>query len=466
MASPAAGILDGVGNDRPFPGGCTMIRKSIVALGLFATCLTAPVRAAPVRVEARPVQSVLVTSSAPQRTTIQISIEGIVPPPTTTAVQKAPLNLSLVLDRSGSMSGEKIDNMRRAALDILERMGPQDVLSVVSFDDAIDVILPATRVTDPAALRSRILALQPGGMTALFGGVSQGLAQARKFKGEGRSTRVVLVSDGQANVGPSSVSELAALGRSAGKEGISVSTVGLGEGYNEDLMQQLALNSDGNHDFAQHPMDLTRIFDREFGDAQEIVATDLDIRFRCPEGVRPVRVLDREARIAGQELSVRWNQVAGGQKKILLVEVEVPAGKAGTRLDLGAATVSVKERSTGAVSSLSASAAVTYSADRVEAKASVDRTTKAAVVRATANEALKQAIALRDRGQRAEAKAALQRNAIMLDSAAVELGDDKLREDAALSQQAAQKVESEAEWGSSRKSLRSKQHKITTQSKE
>lgn len=444
-----------------------MIRTRFLALALLAAFLTPfSAQAAPVRLEAKPLQSVLVESPRPQRTTIQIAIEGVAPPPTTPTAQKAPLNLSLVLDRSGSMSGAKIDNLRRAALDVLERMGPQDVLSVVAFDDAIDVILPATRVTDPAALRSRILALQPGGMTALFGGVSQGLAQARKFKGEGRSTRLVLVSDGQANVGPSSVSELAALGRSAGKEGIPVSTVGLGEGYNEDLMQQLALNSDGNHDFAQHPADLARIFDREFGDAQEIVATDIEIRFRCPDGVRPVRVLDREARISGQELSVRWNQVAGGQKKILLLEVEVPAGKSGANLPLGSASVSVKDRATGAPSTATASADVSFSADKAVATASVDRTTKAAVVRATANENLKKAIEMRDRGQRAEAKAALRQNAAMLESAGVELGDAKLREDAALSEKAAEKVESEVEWSSSRKSLRSKQHKITTQSKE
>lgn len=439
------------------------IHKILAGLGM-ATGFFATPNAQTVRLEARPVQSVLEASSRPQRTTIQISVEGLTPVVAST-VEKAPLNLSLVLDRSGSMSGDKIENLRRAALDILDRMGPRDVLSIVAFDNSTDVILPATRVTDPAAIRSRILEIQPGGMTALFGGVSKGIAQARKFKGEGRSTRLVLVSDGQANVGPSSVSELAALGRSAGKDGIPVTTVGLGEGYNEDLMQQLALNADGNHDFAQHPSDLARIFDREFGDAQEIVATDLVVKFRCPEGIRPIRVIDRDASISGQELSIRWNQVAGGQKKILLVEVEVPAAKAGTQVRLGDASVSAKERATGTATTAIARAEVSYSEDRIVATASVDKGAKAAVVQASANENLKKAIAARDAGRKEEAKAILRSNAATLGAAAVELNAPSLQQDAAMQEQAATQVDDESDWSSNRKSLRSKQHKVTTQSK-
>lgn len=440
--------------------------RSILAGLVLATGFFATTDARTVRLEARPVQAVLEASNRPQRTTIQISVEGIAPVAAANSVERAPLNLSLVLDRSGSMAGDKIENLRRAALDILDRMGPRDVLSIVAFDNSTDVILPATRVTDPATIRSRILDIQPGGMTALFGGVSKGIAQARKFKGDGRSTRLVLVSDGQANVGPSSVSELAALGRSAGREGIPVTTVGLGEGYNEDLMQQLAQNADGNHDFARDPSDLARIFDREFGEALEIVATDLVVKFRCPDGIRPIRVIDRDATISGQELSIRWNQVAGGQKKILLVEVEVPAGKAGAQVRLGDATVTAKERATGAADVAEARAEVSYTAERAVAVASVDKVAKAAVVRASANENLKKAISARDAGRKEEAKAILRDNAATLGAAAKELNAPVLQQDAVMQEQAAEKVDDEASWGSSRKTLRSKQHKVTTQSKE
>lgn len=432
---------------------------ALVALGLFA-----PARAEVVRLEVRPVQPVLVASNAPQRTTIQISLEGIAP--VTTTERKAPLNLALVLDRSGSMSGEKMQNARLAALEILERMGPRDVLSVVAYDDNVQVVIPAAPVLDRSALRARILGLREGGMTALFGGVSKGLAEARKFKGEGRSTRLILVSDGQANVGPSSVSELAALGRSAAKEGVPVSTVGLGEGYNEDLMQQLAQASDGNHDFAERGSDLARIFDREFGDAQEIVATDLVVKFRCPEGVRPIRVLDRDAEIRGQELSIRWNQLSGGQRKILLVEVEVPAGKDGAKTGVGEVSAVVKDRATGATATASSRADISYSGNQVVAVASLDKKTKAAVVRATANENLKRAIQMRDAGKPAEAKAILKGNASLLGEAAGELGDASLREEAAAVEKSADQVEDASSWSKERKVLRSKQHKVTTQSKE
>lgn len=429
---------------------------------LLAGAFSTP-RAQVVRLDVRPVQPVLEASERRQRTTIQISLEGLVPEQR--AARKAPLNLALVLDRSGSMSGDKIENVRRAALDIIDRMGPTDILSIVAYDDNIDVLLPAAPVVDRDALRSRILGLEPGGSTALFGGVSQGLAQARKFKGEGRSTRLILVSDGQANVGPSSVSELAALGRTAARQGIPVSTIGLGEGYNEDLMQQLAQASDGNHDFAERGADLARIFDRELGDAQEIVATDLVVKLRCPEGVRPVRVLDREAEIRGQELSIRWNQLSAGQKKILLVEVEVPAGADGARAGLGDVTASVKERASGQARSATGRAEVGYSRDRVAAASSVDRVAKVAVVRATANENLKKAIQLRDEGKNTAAKAVLEENATSLGAAARELNAPSLQQDADMAKGAIGSIDDEAEWGKERKSLRSKQHKITTQSK-
>lgn len=443
-----------------------MTRRSLglapLALGVLG--FFAPAQAQVVRLEVRPVQPVLVASAAPQRTTIQISLEGIAPE--SMVERKAPLNLSLVMDRSSSMSGEKMQNARLAALEILERMGPRDVLSVVAYDNNVEVVIPAAPVLDRSALRARILALREGGMTALFGGVSKGLAEARKHKGEGRSTRLILVSDGQANVGPSSVSELAALGRSAGKEGIPVSTIGLGEGYNEDLMQQLALASDGNHDFAERGTDLARIFDREFGDAQEIVATDLVVKFRCPVGVRPIRVLDRDAEIRGQELSIRWNQLSGGQRKILLVEVEVPAGKDGSKVGVGEVSAVVKDRATGATTTAASRADISYSGNQVVAVASLDKKTKAAVVRATANENLKRAIEMRDAGKPAEAKAILKGNASYLGAAASELNDATLREEASAVQQSADRVDDASSWSKERKVLRSKQHKVTTQSKE
>src|SRR5690606_9640008 len=109
----------------------------------------------------------------------------------------------------------------------------------------VEVLVPATKVSDRATIDRGIQRLRAGGMTALFAGVVKGATEVRKFLSRDRVNRVILLSDGAANVGPASAGELGRLGTTLRKEGIAVTTVGLGLGYNEDLMVQLAQGSGG-----------------------------------------------------------------------------------------------------------------------------------------------------------------------------------------------------------------------------
>ena len=109
-----------------------------------------------------------------------------------------------------------------------------------------------------------------------------------------------------------------------------MTTLGLGLDYNEDLMTQLARKSDGNHYFIENTADLARRFGYEFDDVLSVVAQEVTVRVTCAEGVRPIRVLGREADITGQTVTTYVNQVYGNQEKYILLEVEVPAGREGT----------------------------------------------------------------------------------------------------------------------------------------
>lgn len=438
----------------------TIVRSIFAALS--ALTLAAPVAQASVVLDVRPVQPMLEASDRPQRTTLKISLEGIAAPST---ADRGPVNMVLVLDRSGSMQGDKIENLKRAALSVVDRMSSRDVISVVAYDTREEVLIPAMPVRDKETLRRKILGIRADGSTALFAGVSKGLAQARIYRGGGRATRLVLLSDGQANIGPSSPSELAALGRSAAKEGIPVTTVGLGLGYNEDLMQQLAQASDGNHDFAAEPTDLVRIFDREFGDAQDVVANDIVVKFHCPDNVRLIRVIDQDAEISGQNLTMRWNQLAGGQKRYILVEVELPAGTEGSRFSLGSAKASLKDRKTGSSSELSGAAEVGYTRNREVVLASVDKMAKASMIRALANENERKAVELRDAGNKPAAQAMLRSNAAVLNEAAKELQDESLKAEAAQSSVSAAQIDDERAWGAQRKDMTAKQAKKSRQMK-
>ncbi|MCG8653135.1 MAG: VWA domain-containing protein, partial [Pirellulales bacterium] len=152
------------------------------------------------------------------------------------AEDRPPVNVAIVIDTSGSMGGQKIIQARKAATAAVNRLQDSDIVSVILYNSSAKVLVPATKATDRAEIIRKIDSVKAGGSTALFAGVSKGAAEVRKFLGDDSVNRVILLSDGKANVGPKSPRELERLGASLVKEGISVSTLGLGLGYNEDLM--------------------------------------------------------------------------------------------------------------------------------------------------------------------------------------------------------------------------------------
>lgn len=250
---------------------------------------------------------------------------------------RTPVNVAFVIDRSGSMSGEKIRQARSAALAALDHLGPKDIVSVVIYDHVVNVLVPATKLTDRGAVERAIRGLETRGDTALFAGVARGAAEVRKFAGPGYVNRVVLLSDGLANVGPSTPGALGDLGASLGREGVGVTTIGLGAGYNEDLMTVLARRSDGTHYFAERASDLSTVFRYELGDLTSVAAQDLRVRVECADGVRPLRALGLDAWISGRVVTATMNQLYAGQERFVLIEVEVPARGADGSFDVARA---------------------------------------------------------------------------------------------------------------------------------
>jgi len=214
---------------------------------------------------------------------------------------RAPVNIAIVPDKSGSMQGSKIEEARRGAIEAVKRLGPNDIVSVITYDSTVQVLVPATKLTDKAVVCQKISQIKVGGRTALSAGVSKGAAEVRKFLDKEWVNRVVLLSDGKANIGASSPSELGKLGASLKKENITVSTMGLGLDYNEDLMLKLASRSGGNHIFVEDAEQLANIFNEEFKTVLSVVAQEVSVLIDVAKNVRPVRVLGREAEINGQQ---------------------------------------------------------------------------------------------------------------------------------------------------------------------
>jgi Ca-activated chloride channel family protein len=340
--------------------------------------------------------------------------------------RRTPVNVAIVIDRSGSMAGEKIAKAREAAVLAVDRLNDEDIVSVVAYNDTVSVLVPATKVSDKDSIRSGIERLEARGSTALFAGVSKGSDEVRKFLAKNRVNRVILISDGQANVGPSSTSALAELGESLVKERICVTTIGLGLDYNEDLMTQLARKSDGNSGFANTSEDLVRLMKSEFGDVLGVVAQEIVVRIECEDGIRPVRVLGREADISGRTVQVQINQLNASQEKYVLLEVELPATRSGKARDVASVKVTYANMGTKSTDTLAGAASVRFTDSLAEVERSVNRDVMVAVVTQTAVERNKLATELRDKGRVEEARALLNDNVSYLYSNATQLKSEAL----------------------------------------
>jgi Ca-activated chloride channel family protein len=291
---------------------------------------------------------------------------------------RPPVNLALVIDRSGSMSGDKIAKAREAALEAVRRLSPDDIVALVVYDSHVQTLVPAQRVGDGRRLEQAIRGIEVGGNTALYGGVTRGVAEVRRHLEDRRFVnRVILLSDGLANVGPSSPEDLGRLGASLLKEGISVTTIGLGLGFNEDLMTRLAQCSDGNTYFVEHSGDLPRIFAAELGDVLSVIARRVIIEIEFPEGVRPMKFIGRDGAIRGQRAELTLNQLYGGQEKFALVEVEVAPARAGAELEIARARVSYENPINQRTTTVTAKRSVQFSENRAAVIRSADHQVQA-----------------------------------------------------------------------------------------
>ena len=344
--------------------------------------------------------------------------------------KRPPVNLAIVLDRSGSMSGDRIARARDAAIEAIDRLDERDVVSVVVYDDVVETIIPAQHVTGKEAMKEKVRAIEVRGSTALFAGVSAGAEQLKKFQGQCEISRVLLLSDGQANVGPSSADELGRYGASLMKEGIAVSTVGLGAYYNEDLMTRLAQKSDGNSYFVENNADLPAIFARELGDVLSVSATQVALKAQFGEGFVPVELIGRDGRISGSTVTLDLNQLYGGQEKFVIVRCDAAPGKAGDTREVARASVSYADPVNGARREVSAVGSVTFSSDVAAVRASVNKD----VVRhriVTENAVrTERAIQAADKGDFAAAKSIIMENVKAADDFAEEFNDASMKKEA------------------------------------
>ena len=202
--------------------------------------------------------------AASEATHVLVRIVAPSQPTDVVATPRAPLDLALVIDRSGSMSGRPLEAALESAVRIVRGLRNDDRVSIVAFDERIEVVEPLTAVTDREGLVRRIQAIDSRGSTDLFGGWEEAVKQLAPFTRKDRIARVILLSDGQANHGLVNEQEIFARVTKAAGAGITTSTVGLGHGFNESLMTGMATAGEGVANFGQTADDLDEAFEEQF----------------------------------------------------------------------------------------------------------------------------------------------------------------------------------------------------------
>ncbi|CAN5727437.1 hypothetical protein BH11MYX4_BH11MYX4_61890 [soil metagenome] len=250
------------------------------------------------------------------------------------ATAAAPMNLALVIDKSGSMKCDRIANAMNAAIGAIERLRDGDSVTVVAFDSVAQVIVAPTRVSSSsrASMENAVRSIRLGGDTCISCGMLEGMQQLAQTSLSGdRVNRMILLSDGATNSGIKDMNGLRAMaGRMKGK-GVTISTIGVDVDFDEKVMAALANEGNGRHYFVANASGLPAVFAQEFDDILASVAKEAELTIELAPGVEVAEVFDRSFRREGNKLIVPFGTFSAKQEKTVLVKLRVPADKEGSQ---------------------------------------------------------------------------------------------------------------------------------------
>ena len=252
-----------------------------------------------------------------------LKLEGKAPTPN----NRIPLNLSIVLDRSGSMAGDKLEAARDAAAMLIQRLHPDDTVSVVAYDDDVTTVAEPATGRDQHGLPTQIQTIEPGGSTNLSGGWLRGRELVARGKREGGVNRVMLLTDGLANVGITDPTQLLGLCRTACGAGITTTTIGFGADYDEKLLRGMADAGGASTWYIERPDQAADVFAEELEGLLTLCAQTVSVEIRPSDAVTLTAIRHQypTTTLGSGGARLEIGDIYAREPKSVLVEFFVPA---------------------------------------------------------------------------------------------------------------------------------------------
>ena len=354
---------------------------------------------------------------------IRYALVSIVAPQAPPKAGREPLHASLVLDRSGSMGGQKIVLARESVRLALQALRPADRFSLVAYDDEITTVVESTKATAEARRNAvvKLAAIDARGSTDLHGGWLAGCSQLTAHLGAQQVGRCLLLTDGQANVGIQDPAELGGLAATARKTArVATSTFGVGEDFDERLLRGMADASGGRFYYIERPEQIPDLLTSELGELLEVVARDACLTLQLPKGVEaaPLNALETAAVTGG--IQIRLGDLVSAQQLDVVVALKFPAGHAG---DTVAVQFGLADRN-GALVAAPQALGWSYATERAHRAQPREAIVDREVARLYAARARAEALELNRAGKYKEARAILEKTARRIDAYAA--GDGEL----------------------------------------
>jgi len=326
---------------------------------------------------------------------------------------RVPLNISIVIDRSGSMQGIKMGQAKRAARTIIDQLHPEDFVSIVIYDNNVDSVQSPIQAKDKQAIRKKIDGIAPRGSTNLWGGSEMGYDFVKRNYKEGFVNRVLLISDGIANTGLTDSTLIRLKVRHfKDEEGITISTFGVGYDYNESLMTDMAETGAGNYYFIDAAEKLTGIFENELAGLLMLAARDAEIKINFAEGVKLEKGYPLRFTQNNNEITIKLRDLFANDSKGMLLGFDL-AKNQNSALEF-TTTLSYFDTRTKTRKQLVNHNTLAAAKNSSEYQKWFNQYVREQQVLYTSNEMLEKAMSLVDRGDMGGARTALQQNIIYL----------------------------------------------------